>query len=81
MVAAFREHNDGVYQAGVYANGYALLLMPLTNVLGNFFVIVLAGLGGWLALRFGECGHYHYLYYHLRTKFHQPLRMLANMAC
>ena len=30
---------------------YALLLMPLTNVLGNFFVIVLAGLGGWLALQ------------------------------
>ena len=25
--------------------------MPLTNVLGNFFVIVLAGLGGWLALQ------------------------------
>ena len=35
----------------MYANTYALLLMPLTNVLGNFFVIVLAGLGGWLALQ------------------------------
>ena len=41
----------GGLQAGVYANTYALLLMPLTNVLGNFFVIVLAGLGGWLALQ------------------------------
>ena len=47
----FREHNEHVYRAGVYANSYALLLMPLTAVLGNLFVIVLAGLGGWLALR------------------------------
>jgi ATP-binding cassette, subfamily B, multidrug efflux pump len=38
----------GGLQAGVYANTYALLLMPLTNVLGNFFVIVLAGwAAGW----------------------------------
>jgi len=51
VVAAFRERNQAVYKAGVYANSYALLLMPLTNVLGNFFVIVLAGLGGWLALQ------------------------------
>jgi ATP-binding cassette, subfamily B, multidrug efflux pump len=51
VIDAFREQNQAVYQAGVYANSYALLLMPLTNVLGNFFVIVLAGLGGWLALQ------------------------------
>ena len=53
VIEAFREHNQEVFKAGVYANSYALLLMPLTNVLGNFFVIVLAGLGGWLALRKG----------------------------
>ncbi len=46
VIEAFRERNQAVYEAGVYANTYALLLMPLTNVLGNFFVIVLAGLGG-----------------------------------
>ena len=51
VIAAFREQNEAVYRAGVYANSYALLLMPLTSVLGNFFVIVLAGLGGWLALQ------------------------------
>jgi ATP-binding cassette subfamily B protein len=51
VIAAFREQNEAVFRAGVYANSYALLLMPLTNVLGNFFVIVLAGLGGWLALQ------------------------------
>ena len=50
-IEEFDKRNQAVYEAGVYANSYALLLMPLTNVLGNFFVIVLAGLGGWLALR------------------------------
>jgi ATP-binding cassette subfamily B protein len=51
VVAQFRESNQAVYEAGVYANTYALLLMPLTGVLGNLFVIVLAGLGGFLALQ------------------------------
>ena len=46
VIDAFREHNQAVYQAAVYANIYAMMLMPLSNVLGNFFVIVLAGLGG-----------------------------------
>ncbi len=49
-VVRFREHNQRVYQASVSANTYALLLMPLTSVLGNLFVIVLSGLGGFLAL-------------------------------
>jgi ATP-binding cassette subfamily B protein len=51
VLAAFRQSNEAVYHAGVYANSYALLLMPLTSVLGNLFVIVLAGLGGLLALQ------------------------------
>ena len=56
----------------VYANTYALLLMPLTNVLGNFFVIVLAGLGGWLALQgSGHGGHHRHLH-QLWAQLHQP---------
>ncbi len=51
VIAAFRQRNQEVYEAGLYANTYAFMLMPLTNVLGNFFVIVLAGLGGILALQ------------------------------
>lgn len=50
VVESFRVENEKVYRASVYANTYALLLMPLTSVLGNLFVIVLAGLGGYLAL-------------------------------
>jgi len=79
VVAAFREHNEGVYRSGVYANSYALLLMPLTNVLGNFFVIVLAGLGGWLALRGLVSVGIITTFIIYGQNFIQPLRMLANM--
>jgi ATP-binding cassette, subfamily B, multidrug efflux pump len=51
VIEAFRERNQAVYQAAVSANVYAMMLMPLSNVLGNFFVIVLASLGGYLALQ------------------------------
>ena len=50
-LTAFRLSNEAVFRAAVAANSYAFLLMPLTNVLGNLFVIVLAGVGGWLALK------------------------------
>ena len=79
VVATFREHNQAVYRAGVYANTYALLLMPLTSVLGNFFVIVLAGLGGWLALRDLVSVGVITTFIIYGQNFINPLRMLANM--
>jgi len=48
---AFRKSNQDVYKAAVYANSFALLLMPLSNQLGNLFVIAIAGLGGALAIK------------------------------
>ncbi len=39
VIDAFRKKNEEVCAAGVYANSYALLLMPLTNVLGNIFAL------------------------------------------
>jgi ATP-binding cassette subfamily B multidrug efflux pump len=79
VLANFREQNEAVYRAGVYANSYALMLMPLTNVLGNFFVIVLAGLGGWLALRNLVTIGMIATFISYGQGFIQPLRQLANM--
>jgi ATP-binding cassette, subfamily B, multidrug efflux pump len=79
VLAAFREQNEAVFRAGVYANSYALMLMPLTNVLGNFFVIVLAGLGGWLALRNLVTVGMIATFISYGQGFIQPLRQLANM--
>jgi ATP-binding cassette subfamily B protein len=79
VVETFRERNQEVFKAGVYANSYALLLMPLTTVLGNFFVIVLAGLGGWLALRGLVSVGLIATFISYGQNFTNPLRQLANL--
>jgi ATP-binding cassette subfamily B protein len=79
VIASFRTSSQAVYEAGVYANNYALLLMPLTNVLGNFFVIVLAGLGGWLALQGLVSVGIIATFINYGQNFINPLRQLANL--
>ena len=79
VVENFRSRNQAVFKAGVTANSYALLLMPLTNVLGNFFVIVIAGLGGWLALRNMVSVGIIAAFISYGQNFINPLRQLANM--
>lgn len=78
-IAAFQARNEAVFRAGVSANSYALLLMPLTNVLGNFFVIVLVGLGGFLALRGLVTVGTIATFISYGQNFINPLRQLANM--
>jgi ATP-binding cassette, subfamily B, multidrug efflux pump len=78
-VLAFLERNQEVYRAGVYANSYALLLMPLTSVLGNLFVIVLAGLGGWLALKGLVTVGIIATFISYGQNFIHPLRQLSNL--
>jgi len=78
-VQRFRASNQKVYRAGVYANTYALMLMPLTNVLGNFFVIVVVGLGGYLALQHLVTVGMIATFIAYAQNFIQPLRQLANM--
>ena len=79
VIDAFRASNQEVFKAGVYANSYALLLMPLTTVLGNFFVIVLSGLGGWLALRNLVSVGLIATFISYGQNFTNPLRQLANL--
>jgi ATP-binding cassette subfamily B multidrug efflux pump len=79
VIATFRQRNQEVYRAGIYANTYALLLMPLTTVLGNFFVIVLAGLGGWLALQGFVSVGIIATFINYGQNFTNPLRQLANL--
>ncbi len=78
-IAAFRRENAAVYHNGVYANSYALSLMPLTNVLGNLFVIVLVGLGGWLTLRGLATVGMIATFITYGRNFINPLRQLASM--
>jgi ATP-binding cassette subfamily B protein len=79
VTESFRQHNQEVYKAAVYANTYAFMLMPLTNVLGNFFVIVLAGLGGWLALQGLASVGTIATFIGYAQQYINPLRQLANV--
>ncbi|HEU0293127.1 MAG TPA: ABC transporter ATP-binding protein [Anaerolineales bacterium] len=78
-IERFRASNEKVYKAGVYANTYALMLMPLTWVLGNFFIIVLVGLGGYLALKGLATVGMIATFVGYAQNFIHPLRQLANM--
>ncbi len=78
-IEAFRVQNQAVFEAGVYANSYAMLLMPLTAVLGNFFVVVLASLGGWLALQGLVSVGTIATFINYGQNFTSPLRQLANL--
>jgi len=79
VIETFRQQNQAVFRAAVSANSYALLLMPLTNVLGNFFVIVLAGFGGWLALQGLVSVGIIATFISYGQNFTNPLRQLGNI--
>jgi len=79
VLERFRAENERVYRAGVYANTYALLLMPLTTVLGNLFVIVLTVLGGWLALEGLVTVGVIATFINYGQNFVQPLRQISNL--
>jgi ATP-binding cassette subfamily B multidrug efflux pump len=79
VVERFDRQNAEVYRTSVYANSYALLLMPLTAVLGNLFVIVLAGLGGYLALIGLVSVGLIATFVNYSQNFLNPLRQLSNL--
>ena len=78
-IEEFRKHNEAVYRSAISANSYALLLMPLTNQLGNLFVIAITGLGGWLALQNLVTVGTIVTFISYGRNFINPLRQLANM--
>ena len=79
VIEAFRQSNQEVYKAAVFANSYALLLMPITNQLGNLFVIAIAGLGGWLAIQGLTTVGDIITFITYARNFVNPLRQLSNI--
>jgi ATP-binding cassette subfamily B protein len=78
-IETFRQKNEAVFRSAVYANSYAMLLMPLTSVLGSFFVIVLASLGGWLALKGLVSVGMIAAFINYAQNFTTPLRQISNL--
>ncbi len=78
-IEGFRRDNEAAYEAAKYANTYAFLLMPLTNQIGNLFIIALAALGGWLALRGLATVGLIAAFIGYSRQFLQPVRQLTEM--
>ena len=79
VIENFRAANQRVFQSGLKANIYALLLMPITGILGNFFVILLVGVGAFLALQGLVTVGMIATFISYGQRFVQPLRQLSNM--
>ncbi len=79
VIESFRAQNQAVYKAAIYANTYSMMLMPISNVLGNFFVVVLAGLGGYLALGGLVSVGTIATFINYGKNYVQPVQQLANM--
>jgi ATP-binding cassette subfamily B protein len=75
----FKNANEAVYEAGKYAHTYAFLLMPFTNQIGNLFVICLAGLGGWLAIKGLVTVGLLATFISYGRQFIQPVRQLSEL--
>ena len=78
-IEVFRKDNQAAYEAGVYANTYAFLLMPLMGQIGNLFIITLAGLGGYLALQNLVSVGLIATFIAYSRQFLQPVRHLSSM--
>jgi ATP-binding cassette, subfamily B, multidrug efflux pump len=78
-IAKFRKENQAVYETSKKAHTIVFLLMPLTNQLGNLFIIVLASLGGWLSIRGLVSVGMIATFISYSRQFLQPVRQLADI--
>ena len=75
----FDAANATVRNVGIHAMTYALIIMPMMGVLSNANVAIVAGLGGWLAIKgLASIGMIATFVTYSR-RFAQPLRQLGDL--
>jgi ATP-binding cassette subfamily B protein len=78
-LADFDKANEAVRAVGTRAQTYSMLIPPLMGILSNANIAVLAGLGGWMALRgLASVGTIATFYSYSRN-FARPLRQLGDL--
>ncbi len=78
-LADFDTANEIVRQVGIQVQTYAMLVPPLMGILSNANIAVLAGLGGWMALRGWATVGTIAAFYNYSRKFAAPLRQLGDL--
>jgi len=76
---AFDRQNTSTRDVSIRALTISLLIMPMMTVLSNADIAVVAGLGGWLALRGLATVGTIVTFVSFSRRFAQPLRQLANL--
>ena len=71
--------NESVREMGVRAQTYAMLMPPLLGILSNANIAVVAGLGGWMALRGMASVGIIAAFIMYSRRFAQPLRQLGDL--
>jgi ATP-binding cassette subfamily B multidrug efflux pump len=75
----FDAANATVRNVGIHAMTYALIIMPMMGVLSNANVAVVAGLGGWLAIKGIVSIGLIATFVTYSRRFAQPLRQLGEL--
>jgi len=75
----FDRENETVRRVGAYAMTYALLVMPMMGVMSNANVAVVAGLGGWLAVKGIVSIGLIATFITYSRQFAEPLRQLGDL--
>ncbi|MGO9309656.1 MAG: ABC transporter ATP-binding protein [Spirochaetia bacterium] len=79
VIAEFEKTNMGVQEVGIKVQIISMLVPPLMGVLSNFDIALVAGFGGWLALRgLVSVGNIAAFAMYAR-RFAEPLRTLADL--
>lgn len=79
VLQRFDEANQIVRRVGTHAMTYALLVMPMMGILSNVNIAVVAGLGGWMALRGLTTVGTIASFIGYSGRFAEPLRMLGDL--
>jgi len=79
VLSRFDKANATVREVGTHAMTYALLVMPMMGVLSNANVAVVAGLGGWLAIRGVVSIGLIATFITYSRRFAEPLRQLGEL--
>jgi ATP-binding cassette subfamily B protein len=78
-MTVFESQNQKVCEAGIQAQTFALLMMPLMTILSNLNIALVAGIGGWMAIsNLATIGQIASFISYTRT-FTHPLRQIANL--
>jgi ATP-binding cassette subfamily B multidrug efflux pump len=76
---SFDQANERVRAVGVHAQTYAMLVPPLMGILSNANIAIVAGLGGWMALRGWATVGTIAAFYNYSRRFAAPLRLLGDL--